>query len=116
MHRRSFLALASGLLLVPLVGRADDLVVRIQQALNRLGFDAGSADGVAGSRTERAIEAFQAEFGYPQTGKATQGVLDQLNAWLKPHGGKMVAAPKSPGSRKHKAIEPAPGRYVKVKA
>lgn len=38
------------------------------------------------------------------------------SAWLKPHGGKMVAAPKSPGSRKHKAIEPAPGRYVKVKA
>ncbi len=37
-------------------------------------------------------------------------------AWLKPHGGKMVAAPKSPGNRRHKAIEPAPGRYVKVKA
>jgi polyhydroxyalkanoate synthase len=36
--------------------------------------------------------------------------------WLKPHGGKQVAAPKSPGSRKHKAIEPAPGRYVQVKA
>lgn len=80
MHRRSFIALASGLLLVPIVGRADDLVARIQQALNRLGFDAGSADGVAGSRTERAIKAFQVEFGYPQTGKATQGVLDQLNA------------------------------------
>ena len=80
MHRRSFLALASGLLLVPLVGRADDLVVRIQQALNRLGFDAGSADGVAGSRTERAVEAFQSEFGYPRTVKATQGVLDQLYA------------------------------------
>ena len=36
--------------------------------------------------------------------------------WLKPHGGKVVAAPKAPGSRKHKAIEPAPGRYVKAKA
>jgi peptidoglycan hydrolase-like protein with peptidoglycan-binding domain len=80
MHRRSFIALVSGLLLVPLAGRADDLVTRIQQALNRLGFDAGSADGVAGSRTERAIKAFQAEFGYAPTGKATQGVLDQLNA------------------------------------
>ncbi|MCU0969236.1 MAG: class I poly(R)-hydroxyalkanoic acid synthase [Rubrivivax sp.] len=36
--------------------------------------------------------------------------------WLAGHGGKMVPAPRSPGSRKHKAIEPAPGRYVRVKA
>jgi polyhydroxyalkanoate synthase len=37
-------------------------------------------------------------------------------AWLKPHAGAMVAAPKSPGNRKFSAIEPAPGRYVKAKA
>jgi polyhydroxyalkanoate synthase subunit PhaC len=36
--------------------------------------------------------------------------------WLKPHGGKWVNAPKSPGNAKYKTIEPAPGRYVKVKA
>ncbi|MGM9489500.1 class I poly(R)-hydroxyalkanoic acid synthase [Ideonella sp. YS5] len=36
--------------------------------------------------------------------------------WLKGHAGPMVAAPKAPGSRKFKAIEPAPGRYVKTKA
>jgi polyhydroxyalkanoate synthase subunit PhaC len=36
--------------------------------------------------------------------------------WLKPHGGKQIAAPKTPGNTKFKAIEPAPGRYVKVKA
>ncbi len=36
--------------------------------------------------------------------------------WLKPQGGKLVNAPKTPGSAKFKAIEPAPGRYVKVKA
>jgi len=36
--------------------------------------------------------------------------------WLRPFGGKQVAAPKTPGSRKWKAIEPAPGRYVKEKA
>ncbi len=37
-------------------------------------------------------------------------------SWLAPHGGRMIAAPKSPGSRQFKPIEPAPGRYVKAKA
>jgi polyhydroxyalkanoate synthase len=36
--------------------------------------------------------------------------------WLKGHAGKQIAAPKTYGSRGHKAIEPAPGRYVKAKA
>ena len=36
--------------------------------------------------------------------------------WLAPHGGKPIAAPKVPGSRRFRPIEPAPGRYVKVKA
>ena len=37
-------------------------------------------------------------------------------AWLKSHGGKLIAAPKSYGRGKYKAIEAAPGRYVKAKA
>ncbi|HRH85561.1 MAG TPA: class I poly(R)-hydroxyalkanoic acid synthase [Rubrivivax sp.] len=36
--------------------------------------------------------------------------------WLKPHIGKMQAAPRKAGSAKYKPIEPAPGRYVKAKA
>ena len=36
--------------------------------------------------------------------------------WLAPFGGRQVAAPKKPGNAKYKAIEPAPGRYVKEKA
>ena len=36
--------------------------------------------------------------------------------WLKPQAGKLVNAPKTPGSAKFKAIEAAPGRYVKAKA
>ncbi|MEX8495269.1 class I poly(R)-hydroxyalkanoic acid synthase [Sphaerotilus sp.] len=35
--------------------------------------------------------------------------------WLAKHAGKKKAAPKSFGSRQYKAIEPAPGRYVKAK-
>ncbi len=41
-------------------------------------------------------------------------------AWLKGHAGKQIAAPKGygggTGKIKHKAIEAAPGRYVKAKA
>lgn len=37
--------------------------------------------------------------------------------WLKGHAGKQVPAPKAYGkANKYKAIEPAPGRYVKAKA
>jgi polyhydroxyalkanoate synthase subunit PhaC len=36
--------------------------------------------------------------------------------WLARHSGKMIAAPRKPGSRKYQAIEPAPGRYVKQRA
>ena len=39
------------------------------------------------------------------------------SGWLKGHAGKLVPAPKTYGkARKYKAIEPAPGRYVKQKA
>ena len=38
------------------------------------------------------------------------------SGWLKGHAGKMIAAPKSYGRGKYKAIEAAPGRYVKAKA
>ena len=36
--------------------------------------------------------------------------------WLKAYAGKTIAAPKTYGSRQFKAIEPAPGRYVKQRA
>jgi polyhydroxyalkanoate synthase len=38
------------------------------------------------------------------------------SAWLATHAGKQVTAPKARGNAKFKPIEPAPGRYVQVKA
>ena len=37
------------------------------------------------------------------------------DAWLREYAGGERAAPKNPGNAKYKAIEPAPGRYVKVR-
>ncbi len=38
------------------------------------------------------------------------------SGWLKGHAGKLVAAPRGYGRGQYKAIEAAPGRYVKAKA
>jgi polyhydroxyalkanoate synthase len=38
------------------------------------------------------------------------------SAWLKTHAGKQIAAPKTYGKGKYKAIEAAPGRYVKERS
>jgi len=38
------------------------------------------------------------------------------DGWLQSHAGKQIAAPKAYGNGTYKAIEPAPGRYVKAKA
>ncbi|HWI82071.1 class I poly(R)-hydroxyalkanoic acid synthase [Ramlibacter sp.] len=37
-------------------------------------------------------------------------------AWLKPHAGRQIAAPKRLGGAKYRPVEPAPGRYVRAKA
>jgi polyhydroxyalkanoate synthase len=38
------------------------------------------------------------------------------SAWLKGHAGKQIAAPKTYGRAKFKALMPAPGSYVKARA
>ena len=61
---------------------------------------------------------------FPKTAKAWQDTASEhvgswwpdWSAWLKSHAGKQIAAPKTYGNVKHKAIENAPGRYVKARA
>ncbi|CAN5877864.1 class I poly(R)-hydroxyalkanoic acid synthase [soil metagenome] len=63
----------------------------------------------------------------PQVGTDAQswfdGATEHVGSWwsqwagfLAEHGGKMVKVPAAPGSIKYKALEPAPGRYVSVRA
>ncbi len=56
------------------------LVRSIQKELNRLGYPAGTADGIIGSRTVNAARSFQRDVGIGQTGKLTPGLLRKLKA------------------------------------
>lgn len=60
----------------PGLSRADR--VELQQRLIRLGYDIGKADGIMGSRTRAAIEAFQESAGLPVDGRPGQKVLGAL--------------------------------------
>lgn len=50
-------------------------VQKVQQALNDAGFDCGTPDGVAGARTKRAIQDYQAAAGMEQTGAIDDDLL-----------------------------------------
>lgn len=52
----------------------------LQERLAALGYDIGEADGIIGSRTRAAIEAFQAAAGLPVDGRAGARVLRALQA------------------------------------
>ena len=55
-------------------------VKTIQLILNKNGYDAGSADGVMGSRTKTAIRAFQHDNGLPATGEVNDDLVKILLA------------------------------------
>jgi lytic murein transglycosylase len=50
----------------------------LQRLLNEKGYDVGKPDGIIGSRTREAIEAFQGESGLPVDGHPGQNVLRAL--------------------------------------
>ena len=50
----------------------------LQRKLTANGFDAGTADGVFGSKTEAAIRAYQRSIGVPETGEPSLDLLRQL--------------------------------------
>ncbi len=52
----------------------------LQRLLNRLGYNAGSADGRIGERTREAIRSFERARGMPVRGRATDVVLEAARA------------------------------------
>jgi membrane-bound lytic murein transglycosylase B len=64
-------------------------VMAMQQLLNELGFDAGSADGMIGPRTQSALRQFQARHALPVDGYPAPSVfaaIDAAHALAKQHG------------------------------
>jgi membrane-bound lytic murein transglycosylase B len=55
-----------------------DQTLELQTLLNGLGFDAGAADGLFGSKTRGAVRAFQAEQGLAADGFPTASLLDRV--------------------------------------
>ena len=49
--------------------RENDEVKSIQSVLNNLGYDAGPADGIMGSKTREAIKLYQQDHDLPVTGQ-----------------------------------------------
>jgi hypothetical protein len=53
-------------------------IIRVQMALDALGYDAGPIDGLLGPRTTEAIKHYQQRAGLPVTGELTDEQVDAL--------------------------------------
>lgn len=69
---RTFYGLLIFLFLVPVIASASEVTKEAQILLNQLGYKAGAADGIWGSKTKSAIKKF-----YLNQGSKFDGVLDQ---------------------------------------
>ena len=92
-NRSVFYALAVGHLADRMIGKGPlvnpgpkgeritiEQVTEMQTALNRLGFDVGKPDGVAGPKTRAAVRDFQRANNLPADGFASPKVMDAIRA------------------------------------
>jgi len=62
----------------PSLPKPDPLLLAIQQHLNQLGYNAGTADGLYGNRTKGAIIEFQQSNGFESDGVVSSSLLSRL--------------------------------------
>ncbi len=62
----------------PRTSQRSQLTIDIQKHLRDLGYNPGPADGIYGSKTKAAIEAFQRKSNLPVDGQPSQALLDHL--------------------------------------
>ncbi|NNG04073.1 MAG: peptidoglycan-binding protein [Inquilinus sp.] len=60
------------------ISSPSSLVFQVQSLLQSLGYNPGAVDGQIGPRTRIAISNFQRDYSLPQTGQATQDLLQVL--------------------------------------
>ncbi len=56
----------------------ENLIRAVQEKLNAMGFDAGTADGIIGPNTRRAIRNFQQDTGMEVDGQISSALLEKL--------------------------------------
>lgn len=83
-------------------GSRGQSVKELQQALNKLGYNCGVADGIAGNKTITAIKNFQRNHGLSVDGIAGQATYNKINQLL---GGK-TEQPKSNTNKKYEILYP----------
>lgn len=54
------------------------VIKTVQDSLNALGYDCGTADGIAGNKTQSAIKKYQEDFGLQVTGNVTGELIESL--------------------------------------
>ena len=89
--------------------RADPVVFGLQSELSDLGFYTGAIDGIAGSRTRGAVEAYERSAGLPVTGVPGAELLARIRA-----GASDISPVRAAriGARPVPLPLPAPGRSV----
>ncbi len=55
-----------------------ETIKEVQTLLNKLGYDAGNSDGIPGSKTKKAVSAFQQHSGLPITGEIDSITIGKL--------------------------------------
>lgn len=77
------------------VGSKGDAVKELQKKLSVIGYNPGSADGIFGSNTKKAVIAFQKDAGLSQdgiVGSKTEAAMDEIKVYsLREHGNQIVS-------------------------